>query len=198
MNQFFTSDEHYGHLNVIKFCSRPFKSIDEMTEGLITNHNAIVKPGDKTWHLGDFSMNKRWVKDVLPRLNGTHVLVMGNHDQCHRVNFKPTQLEAQANALKFYHEAGFEEVMEYAKLTIDELTLHMHHMPYTEDHTKDQRYREYRLKPNKLPGHWLLHGHIHQLRRIGERQLNVGVDVNNYRPISLDEIVQDIRKVSDN
>ena len=52
-NIFFTSDEHYGHANILQFCNRPFKSVEEMTEGLIANHNAVVGVNDVTYHCGD-------------------------------------------------------------------------------------------------------------------------------------------------
>ncbi len=50
----FTSDSHYGHSNVIGYCKRPFSSVGEMNQALIDNCNALVKPEDTLWHLGDF------------------------------------------------------------------------------------------------------------------------------------------------
>ena len=48
----FTSDEHYGHQNIIQFCKRPFLNLEHMTERLISHHNEVVKPGDEVFHLG--------------------------------------------------------------------------------------------------------------------------------------------------
>lgn len=79
----FTSDEHYGHTNVLKYNDRPFSSIEEMNEGLIANHNSIVSKNDVTIHAGDFCwLNKKEdvYKQYLNRLNGNHVLLIGSHD----------------------------------------------------------------------------------------------------------------------
>jgi len=84
MARFFTSDEHYGHHNIIKFCKRPFADIYEMREKLIAAHNAKVKPGDLTYHNGDMfwrTMSVDEAVDLVNRLNGQHALVWGNHDE---------------------------------------------------------------------------------------------------------------------
>ena len=54
MNYWFTSDPHYGHGNIIKYCKRPFKSVEEMNKTLIKNHNERVKPEDMVFMAGDF------------------------------------------------------------------------------------------------------------------------------------------------
>ena len=72
-----TSDTHYGHANIIRFCDRPFASSEEMDEALIANFNERVKPGDTVYHLGDFSFAKDPAR-VFRRLNGTIHLVLGN------------------------------------------------------------------------------------------------------------------------
>src|ERR1039458_2320482 len=81
---FFTADEHYGHANIIKYCNRPFTHVDEMTEGLIANHNKKVTKSDLTYHLGDIFWRTLSVQDamgILKRLNGNHCLIVGNHDE---------------------------------------------------------------------------------------------------------------------
>lgn len=79
MTTFFTSDTHYGHNNIIKYCNRPFKNVTEMDEALIANYNAKVGPNDEVWHLGDFSFDRNPAK-YFNRLNGRKFLVKGNHD----------------------------------------------------------------------------------------------------------------------
>ena len=94
---FFTSDTHFFHTNIIKYCSRPFKDVDEMNAELISRWNAVVGKDDIVWHLGDFAFgNKNHVSEILPKLNGNINLVMGNHDL--------------RNKQAFYLHAGFKHV----------------------------------------------------------------------------------------
>lgn len=53
---FFTSDTHFNHTNIIKYCQRPFRDIYEMNETLIANWNNVVAPDDIVFHLGDFCL----------------------------------------------------------------------------------------------------------------------------------------------
>jgi calcineurin-like phosphoesterase family protein len=84
---FFTSDQHYGHTNIIKYCKRPYKDVDEMNRDLITRHNSVVGPLDYVYHLGDFAlMHTGTAHDILKKLNGAkHILVKGNHDKSLKV-----------------------------------------------------------------------------------------------------------------
>jgi calcineurin-like phosphoesterase family protein len=79
MDIWFTSDTHYGHANVIEYCKRPFKDVQEMNEALIENFNSLVKPEDEVYHLGDFSFSRDPYR-VASRLNGRIHLILGNHD----------------------------------------------------------------------------------------------------------------------
>lgn len=82
MTIFCTSDEHYDHENIIKYCNRPFKDVHHMREELIRRHNEVVTDSDIVYHLGDFCFNPIKTLDaVLPRLSGRHILIRGNHDK---------------------------------------------------------------------------------------------------------------------
>jgi len=78
----FTSDSHASHRNIIKYCNRPFKSVEEMNAKLIENWNALIEPGGLTFHLGDFCFGtiENW-KDFRSQLNGDIILIKGNHDK---------------------------------------------------------------------------------------------------------------------
>lgn len=78
---FFTADTHFCHRNIISFCSRPFKDVEEMNETIIANWNRTVGPDDTVFHLGDFCLggSDEWNR-ILDRLNGRIYLIMGNHD----------------------------------------------------------------------------------------------------------------------
>lgn len=78
---FFTSDTHFGHKNILEYekDARPFNSVEEMNEQLISNWNSTVSPKDIIFHLGDFAFGRNNV-DIAARLNGRKRLILGNHD----------------------------------------------------------------------------------------------------------------------
>ena len=78
---FFTSDLHFGHRNVIRFCDRPFEDEKEMARGLIKNWNDVVKPNDFIFSLGDFSWwaGRHEVKKLVEQLHGKKYFIPGNH-----------------------------------------------------------------------------------------------------------------------
>ena len=79
---FFTGDTHLGHSNIVIYCGRPFKDVIDMDETIIRNWNETVTPEDTVYHVGDFSLYYG-IEDkqrLLNRLNGTKILVIGNHD----------------------------------------------------------------------------------------------------------------------
>lgn len=84
---FVTADWHFCHENIIKYCGRPFSSIDEMNQKLIDNANAIVGANDIVYHIGDFSFYKPW-SSIINQLKGTWVFLYGNHD-FKRLNNRP-------------------------------------------------------------------------------------------------------------
>lgn len=105
---FFTSDHHFGHQNIISYCARPWDSVEEMTEGLVEAWNETVHPDDLVYYLGDFAMGR--IDDTLPivgRLNGTKLLVPGNHDRCWRETTAGAKLQRWTDA---YHAAGFSSI----------------------------------------------------------------------------------------
>lgn len=78
MGYFFTSDEHYNHKNIIKYCNRPFNSIEEMNEVIIKKHNEVVNKKDRVIHAGDFCFE--FPMNYIKRLNGEHTFIRGCHD----------------------------------------------------------------------------------------------------------------------
>ena len=77
---FFISDEHYGHKNIIKYCNRPFNSVEEMDEALIRRHNLLVSTDDIVIHAGDFTLKKKQKADYyISCLNGKHIFLRGSH-----------------------------------------------------------------------------------------------------------------------
>lgn len=80
---FFTSDHHFCHANIIKYCKRPFESVDQMNEEMVRRWNEVVGDEDTVYYLGDFSLAKQAVELFARRLNGEKHFIMGNHDACH-------------------------------------------------------------------------------------------------------------------
>jgi calcineurin-like phosphoesterase family protein len=75
------SDTHFNHANIIKYCDRPFKDPAQMNEVMIENWNAVIKPTDIVYHLGDVYMgDKQRAGEILRQLHGRKRLVLGNHD----------------------------------------------------------------------------------------------------------------------
>jgi calcineurin-like phosphoesterase family protein len=77
-NIWVTSDTHFGHSNIIKYCQRPFASSEEMDEALADNWRKTIKNEDIVYHLGDVYFGKR--PEFLKRLPGRKRLILGNHD----------------------------------------------------------------------------------------------------------------------
>lgn len=167
---FFTSDTHFSHYNIINYCARPFKDKNDMDEQLINNWNAVVPENGVVFHLGDFKWSGSW-NTVLDRLNGKINLILGNHDNLVR---------------KFMNK--FESVQEQLTLNIDGKIVVLNHFPYL-----------------CLPANYIqLHGHIHLSTKKNEgydfmrsyslqpNQYDVGVDLNNYRPISWLQVLERI------
>lgn len=78
MKYFIIADTHFGHKNIIKYCNRPFKTIEEMDETLIKNWNEVVSKEDTVLHLGDvFLCGKEKAKQIMSRLNGKKILIKG-------------------------------------------------------------------------------------------------------------------------
>ena len=80
---YFITDTHFHHSNIIKYCNRPFKDVNEMNETIINNWNNIVTNDDTVYHLGDFCLSSDdEIKNIFKRLNGNIILIRGNHDEC--------------------------------------------------------------------------------------------------------------------
>lgn len=84
MRTFVTSDQHFGHRNIITYCNRPFASVEEMNETMLERWNKTVGPEDIIYFLGDLTLNSRGTEYWLDRLNGDIIFVRGNHDRKRR------------------------------------------------------------------------------------------------------------------
>ena len=80
-NIFIIGDPHFMHRNIIKYCNRPFETVEEMNETLIKNWNKVVGKYDIVYILGDFALcGKDKIIEIASQLNGRKRLILGNHD----------------------------------------------------------------------------------------------------------------------
>jgi calcineurin-like phosphoesterase family protein len=186
MNIWFTSDNHFWHANVIKYCDRPFASVEEMNEAMIRNWNEVVKPEDTVYCLGDFSLAFRPIEAYSMRLNGTKYLVPGNHDFCHSYHKKARNLEKRKEWIQKYTSWGWIVLPEQTTLDIPGVaTVNMCHHPYRLVEPYEDKYEKWRPKDD---GRWLICGHVHEKWKVVDRMINVGVDQWGFKPVSIEEI----------
>lgn len=167
----FTSDWHLGHSNIIKYCQRPFSSVDEMDDTIIENCNALVKPTDTLYILGDFSFRAdKAAENYRRRINCEHVhLIYGNHDERYFYKF-------------------FETAKDYAKIYVQKQKIILFHYPIA---VWDSSHHQ----------SWHLFGHSHGTHTEWREQvmpnslsMDVGVDCNDYKPLSFERIRQVMNK----
>jgi len=171
MTYWFTSDYHLGHANIIKYCERPFKDIEEMNKVIIRNHNSRVKPEDVVFHIGDFCFkNTEGGKEgegaldraehYLKQLNGRFVFIQGNHDS--------------NNSLK--------TCIQNVTIKLGGENIFLTHIPEDFNHN---------FKLNLV-------GHVHQAWKIKKVNhgknilINVGIDVWKFMPINIEEILREV------
>lgn len=183
---FFTSDHHFYHNNVIRYCNRPFTNVEEMNEMLIKNWNDTVGPDDIVYCLGDFSMAFRPVEVFSTRLMGKKYLVPGNHDFCHSYHKRSRNVDQRAKWTQKYVDNGWIVLPEQTTIEIPGVaTFNLCHHPYKLEHPADDKYAKWRPKDD---GRWLLCGHVHEKWQKFENMINVGVDVWDFKPVSVQQI----------
>lgn len=154
---YFTSDTHLDHKNIIKYCDRPFKNINEMNETIVENWNKIVHPTDTVYHLGDFSFGES-IREFVERLNGKIILIKGNHDP---FNIKRMNV--------------FDKVFDILEIKLNGISITLCHYAM-------------RVWNKSHFNSWHLYGHSHSKLPSQGKSHDVGVDNNNFTPISFDEL----------
>lgn len=164
MGLFFCADLHFGHINCIAHCGRPFKNVDEMDETMIEHWNDKVGKRDTTYVVGDFTFRSgKHVQEYVDRLNGKIFLVLGNHDER---NEQITKVFGQCPKLlriKYYKQ----------RIILCHYSL-----------------KNWQGKFRDTMPSWNLHGHSHcsHAESICDLSLDVGVDGNDFSPYSFEEI----------
>lgn len=175
---FFVSDTHFNHENIIKYCKRPFKSVEEHDAELIRRWNEKVPEDGIVFHLGDVAFgNHQTINEILNQLNGTIYLVIGNHDwrsivknhwwrfreMTQQINMK---ISGRHVILNHYPLLCFSGAWRGEDATY-QLFGHVHTSPYTNEGLDQPR-----------------------LKMLFTSQYDVGVDNNNFTPVSWKEVDQ--------
>lgn len=172
---YYISDMHMGHKNVLKFDDRPFQSVEEMNETLIVNWNKKVTDEDDIWVLGDFCYRSE--KDpsfYLKQLKGKKHLIIGNHDKV------TVNTDSALNYLDSVERLKHIKDREYNVILC--------HFPLADWNAKHR-------------GSYHVYGHIHnnkdevyEFMKQQERALNAGCMINNYEPVTLEELLENNRR----
>jgi calcineurin-like phosphoesterase family protein len=162
MSIWFISDCHFNHENIIKYCDRPYKTVDEMNSQLIKNWNYWIKNDDLVYNLGDFCLgNKATIASFVSKLNGRKFLILGNHDR-----YKPRD----------YMDMGFEWVSRFP-IIYDEFVILSHEPVF--------------LNGNSQP-YFNLHGHTHNSEPLFDQltpwHMNISIENTEYLPINYNKI----------
>ena len=169
----FTADTHFCHANILRFSGRPFADVTEMNEELIRRWNDTVPADGIVFHLGDFCMGNAsdW-NNIIYRLHGRIYLILGNHDL---KNIKQGFMER------------FELVTQQMSIRVGGQSIILNHNPFL---CYGGSYRDV----------WQLFGHVHsgprsntgldlpRLKMLFPLQYDVGVDNNDFRPVSFAEV----------
>ena len=165
MANWFTSDWHLGHANIIKFSKRPFKDTTEMDAHYVEMLKSMRK-GDALYHLGDLCFDPKYLDTVMPLIQSPGIQfhwILGNHD---------------AKSIKTNpFVKGIASISQLKTIKINEQTIVLCH--YMMQSWDKSHY-----------GAWQLYGHHHKdvsEHHVG-KQMNVGVDVNSHGLVSFERI----------
>lgn len=165
---FFISDTHFDHHNIIEYCNRPFKDVQEMNEAIISNWNRVVSKDDIVYFLGDFALGsdvEKKYQEYSNLLNGTIYFLRGNHDKSRSAVGRHFNLISNGTTVCYN---GYHFILS-------------HHPLYDSEIPK---------------GYINIHGHIHNniLSRVYDAtcHYNVSADVVNFTPYFVKNIIDDI------
>lgn len=178
---YFTSDTHFNHYNIIKYCNRPYENCREMNDDLILKWNSVVSQEDTIIHVGDVTFgNPSMTREFFKNLNGYKILVKGNHDRINKIR------------------PFFDEVHSELFVKVKDKVAWIRHF-----------YLELRTDGTKEPFDFSIHGHSHG--NLGKThitnyrkhpykgkeepilEIDAGVDCWNYTPVSEDQIYKEVQ-----
>ena len=164
---YYISDTHFGDERIMRLAMRPFDSVSTMNDYIIQKWNNKVSSRDEVYILGDFAVSDGVALAILQRLNGHKHLIIGNHDRI------------LANALSY-----FESTCDIKKIIDKGRSVVLCHYPLLS-------------YENSIYGGYQIFGHIHNntadmatdIQKLLPRSLHAGIDVNDFEPKTLDELI---------
>ena len=186
---FFTSDTHFGHTNILKYCNRLFIDTNKMDKQLIINWNSRIKSNDDVYFLGDLTLsnNIEYIEDILSQLNGNIYVIKGNHD---KGLIKYFNYERQTKNEKDWL---IKEMYDYLQIKINNKTFVLFHYPI----------EDWAWSGTSIHLHGHLHGntklHYHDVQKHNLRnRLDIGYDTNGLFPYSCDDVISKLGYLYDN
>lgn len=179
---YFISDLHFGHFNIIRYDNRPFNSVDEMDKILIDNWNSVVSDDDTVYILGDISWhNEEKTVQIFQQLKGKKILIKGNHDKV-------------ARGSDIYK--CFDGVYDYYELYLDrknKMIMSHYPIPFWNGQFRDTIHLYGHVHNShqwNIMENWM--NELRQLQDIPMRAYNVGCMMKwmNYTPRTLEEIIE--------
>jgi len=211
--RFFTSDQHFGHANILKYEDETrrkpnggrFRDVDQMDTYLIEQWNATVGKDDVVYCLGDLSYKIASATEALAKMNGTKILIVGNHDPFFKqmIGNDEQRRNAHERAPSIgYAEIHLELILEIPGIGMAKLS----HFPYEPLEDADENYTRYiDLRPVPSGEEILLHGHVHsqwlwKMDKYGilPPMINLGIEMWGMKPVSEDQLVKLYREVMAN
>ena len=166
---YYTADPHFGHDRIIEFCRRPFRSAAEMDALILANYQSAVSPDDDLWIIGDLavchSQDAPHLESMLASIPCRKHLIAGNHDK----NWIRTL-------------SSWESVHEFLEMRDEGQRVVLCHYPLI-------------TFPGARRGGINLFGHVHQNWQGSRNSVNVGVDVWDFRPITMRDIAKRAAKL---
>mgnify|MGYP006935470701 CR=1 FL=1 len=166
MTIFFTSDHHFNHINILSHCQRPFSSVQEMDEEMISRWNSVVKEKDEVYYLGDFTLGN-WATawSYIKRLKGKIKFIEGNHDWRWFSKLSNEQKLLPIHELKYNHN-----------------TFVLCHYPL-------------RGWNKSFRGSYHLFGHEHGNMLPYGKSFDIGVDCWDFYPVSIEQVIDKMKEL---
>lgn len=174
----FTSDLHFWHKNICKYCGRPYETVEQMNAGIVNNWKQLIKDDDTVFVLGDLGFcGIEKLRAEIEQLPGQIYVIQGNHD-----SDKILAKLKEEGLIKDYCKLQYVTIIGDEECPEQDLTLC--HFPMVDWYNKEK-------------GAWMVHGHQHQLPETPScsvKHWDVGLDKNHGSPITFEQLKINITK----